>query len=128
MSSQQLLDRMRVEHPTYGRQSVREAVDEHAQRADGVLTRPHVGLFRLRQPTDRPGEGTRVARDWVLDALGALADRVGRPVTRREVERELAAMGVRYSERAVNKGLTDLVRDPSTGVTMTVNQRYRLAR
>jgi hypothetical protein len=37
-------------------------------------------------------------------------------------------MGLRYSERAVNKGLTDLVRDPRTAVTMTVGQRYRLNR
>lgn len=70
----------------YRRTSLTEAVDDHARAADGVLTRLHVGLFRLRQPTDRPPGGKRVARDWVLDALHVLVERVGPPVTRSEVE------------------------------------------
>ena len=94
----------------------------------GLLTRVQVGVFRLRVPGEQLTEGRRVARDWVLDALVALHEAGLAPVTRREVEAELATGGVRCSERAVNKGLTDLVRDPTSGVAMTVDQRYRLGR
>lgn len=126
MSKEQLVDHVLDGRVQYSRTSLTEAINDHARDADGVLTRLHVGLFRLRRPTDQTSGGKRVARDWVLVALHVLVERVGRSVTRSEVERELATMGLRYSQRAVNKGLTDLVRDPRTAVTMTVGQRYRL--
>jgi hypothetical protein len=60
----------------------------------------------------------------VLEALQDLCESDGAPVTRRQVEDYLASRGLRYSERAVNDGLTQLVRDASSPVTMRRPGQY----
>ncbi len=128
MSSWELIDHVAASGGSYTGVTLRDVIQNEASHPAGLLTRVQVGVFRLRVPGEQLTEGRRVARDWVLDALVALHEAGLAPVTRREVEAELATRGLRYSERAVNKGLTDLVRDPTSGVAMTVDQRYRLGR
>jgi hypothetical protein len=106
----------------FAEETVKKALSAHTRHPEGVLSRVHVGLYRLRDglgvaPTARAG-------DWVLEALLALGASPENPVSRRQVEGQLAEMGLRYSERAVNKGLTQLVRDSGSGVDMPRRGRY----
>ena len=124
MTLQQLLNHTAV--AGYASVTVREAVAEHARAGDGCLTRLRMGVFRLRQEGDARGVVTRLASSWVLEALTTLSGSVGRPVTRREVERQLVALGPRYSTRAVCKALADLRLDPRSGVIADIRGRYRV--
>ena len=85
-----------------------------------------MGAFRLRQEGDARGVVTRPASLWVLEALTIRSGSVGRPVTRRAVERQLAALGPRYSTRAVCKALADLRLDRRSGVVADIRGRYRV--
>ncbi len=98
MTRQELFDRVTSLEGTYARETVRLVLQDEVTDPDGQLERMRFGVFRLRPP-GRPTGRRKVARDWVLDALVSL-DQAGRtPVTRREVEQQLAVMGLRYSGR-----------------------------
>lgn len=103
------------------------AVKAHARDASGVLFRVQPGLYRRRRDGEVPSVGRGNARDHVLEALRELRATAEMPVSRRQVELHLAAKGFRYSERAVNMGLTQLVRDPATDVSMPHRSSYALS-
>jgi hypothetical protein len=110
MTRRELIERVALLGGEYTEHTLQAVIHEEAVTRDGQLVRLHVGVFRLRRAGEQPAARRRVARDWVFEALVRLHRAGHLRVTRREVEAELAAAGLRYSERAVNKGLTDLVR------------------
>ena len=123
VSHGELLDRAATLGPAYSRSTLKQVVDEHSRDVNGALARVRAGLFSLRTEEEVPAR-TRTSRSWVLEALVALCGQSDAWATRRQVEAYLASRGLRYSERAVSSGLTRLVRDADSPVTMPRPGQY----